>query len=78
MRAVNYYKCEKEESEMKIAEIENKVINGKYDEVRGKCYFCGKPLNGFYWCFGCHKFICEHCDNNTGEAMGKHSVEAHK
>ena len=61
---------------MKIADIENKILAEKSDEVRGKCHFCGKEVDGMSWCFGCHKFICDECDK--GASGPRHKVEEHK
>jgi len=58
---------------MKITEIKTKILAGK--EVSGKCYFCSKEVNGEFWCFGCHEFICEKCDK--GAAGHGHSVQEH-
>ena len=63
---------------MKISEIRNKILAGKTGEVKGKCYFCGKEVDGMFWCFGCHHFICEECDTNKDEAFGNHNVQGHK
>jgi len=63
---------------MKVSEIRNKILLGKTNEVKGKCYFCGKEVDGMFWCFGCHHFVCEECDTNAGEAIGKHDVRKHQ
>ena len=63
---------------MKVAEIKNKILLGKEVEVKGQCYFCGKEVDGMFWCFGCHCFVCEECDTNSGEVMGEHKVQAHQ
>ncbi len=63
---------------MKVAEIKSKLLSGKETEVKGQCYFCGKEVDGMFWCFGCHYFVCEECDTNAGEAMGRHRVQAHQ
>lgn len=63
---------------MKVAEIKSKILSDKANEVRGQCYFCGKGVDGMFWCFGCHRFVCGECDTNTDEAMGKHNVQEHQ
>ena len=63
---------------MKVSEIKNKIYSGKENEVKGNCFFCGKEVDGMFWCFGCHHFVCGECDTNAGGAMGKHSVQEHQ
>lgn len=63
---------------MNISQIKNKILSGKEGEVIGKCFFCSKELDGMFWCFGCHHFICEDCDNKTDSPIGKHTVENHR
>ena len=63
---------------MKVSEIKTKILSCDTGEVKGKCYFCGKEVDGMFWCFGCHHFVCEECDTNAGEAMGEHSVQEHR
>ena len=62
-----------------VAILDEKVredIKQGIEKVLGNCYFCGKKVNGWSYCFGCKEFICEDCDE-TG-ASGVHHVKAHK
>ncbi len=34
---------------MKVAEIKNKILSGKENEVKGNCFFCGKEVDGMFW-----------------------------
>ena len=63
---------------MKVCEIKDKILSDKPEEVKGQCFFCGKEVDGMFWCFGCHHFICGQCDTYTDEPMGKHNVQKHQ
>jgi len=62
---------------MKKPSIERKILAGKEGEVKGKCYFCGKEVDGMFYCFGCGEFICSDCEGDDSP-FGRHSIEDHK
>lgn len=51
------------------------INDGRTDEIKGNCYFCGKEVTGDDWCYGCFHFVCEDCDMNY-DCQGK--IENHK
>ena len=53
----------------------NKQIH-ELEEVTGNCYFCHKEVNGNFYCFGCHKFVCNDCDETR--VFGLHNVKDHR
>lgn len=47
------------------------------DAIKGECHFCGKEVNGWFYCYGCKHFICEDCEAED-PPTGYHKVEEHK
>lgn len=45
------------------------------------CYFCKRALTmseaDEFWCHGCSTYICDDCDEEGPEAVGKHVPEDH-
>lgn len=62
---------------MKKPSIEKKIRMDGSENVKGKCYFCGKEVNGEFYCFGCGEFICDECECDD-PPFGRHSIEDHK
>lgn len=52
----------------------------KPEDVKGKCYFCGKEVDGEMFCYGCNEFVCEDCEdfNMEDRPSGNHRVQDHK
>lgn len=50
------------------------------EDVKGKCYFCGKEVDGWMFCYGCNEFVCEDCEDFDAEHRpgGPHRVQDHK
>ena len=49
--------------------------------VKGNCYFCGKEVDGWVYCFGCKEFVCDDCEKNPewpNEPCGRHNVSEHQ
>ncbi len=61
---------------MKAKDIEAKVFSG--EKVKGKCHFCKKEVDEMFWCYGCHHFVCEECDDPENPVMGEQKVKDHK
>jgi len=60
----------------KAKKIRTAILNGNPEDVKGNCYFCGKEVDGNFFCFGCKEFVCAGCDLRN--ESGPHSVEAHR
>ena len=60
----------------KAEKITRLILDGNPEDVKGSCYFCGKEVDGMFFCFGCKEFVCSECDKT--EIAGHHSVEQHK
>ena len=56
--------------------IRRKILAG--EEVKGKCFICGKEVSWEFFCFGCREFVCEGCDDIDLKISGPHSKEAHR
>ncbi len=42
-------------------------MDKSYNCVKSFCSLCGKPVNGLNYCFGCHCFVCERCDDDNSK-----------
>ena len=57
-------------------QIKQTILSG--GEVKGNCRFCNKEVDGKYYCFGCHHFICEECESADPPIGYFHKVEEHR
>lgn len=49
------------------------------EKKEGNCHFCKKKCTDWFFCYGCHKFVCEECDEMGIDLdFGPHSVEGHR
>ena len=60
----------------KYRKIEKTIYEEGTNDVSGKCFFCGKELDGMSYCFGCKEFVCPECDDAF--TLGRHDINAHK
>ena len=51
---------------------------GRGVKYRSHCYFCGKVVSEFCFCYGCREYICSRCDETELTGRYKHKPEDHK
>lgn len=47
------------------------------DPPPGRCFKCGKKVDGDLYCYGCKKYVCQGCDKAIFGLGHGHPVERH-